>query len=67
VVAAPVGPPETCAALQDEADEVICADTPVDFEAVGQSYDGFSQTTDTEVNELLERAAADHVSKAAFD
>src|SRR5262249_42774015 len=56
--AVPVGPHETCAALQEEADEVICADTPVDFEAVGQSYDDFSQTTDTEVKELLERAAA---------
>jgi len=67
VVAVPVGPPETCTALQQEADEVVCADTPVDFEAVGQSYDDFSQTTDAEVKELLERAAADHVSTAAFD
>jgi len=66
VVAVPVGPPETCAALREEADEVICADTPVDFDAVGQSYDDFSQTTDAEVKELLERAAADQVSTAAF-
>jgi len=28
--------------------------------------DDFSQTTDAEVKELLERAAADHVSTAAF-
>ena len=66
VVAVPVGPPETCAALQEEAEEVICANSPVDFDAVGQSYDDFSQTTDAEVTELLERAAADHVSTAAF-
>jgi predicted phosphoribosyltransferase len=66
VVAVPVGPPETCTALQEEADEVICANSPVDFDAVGQSYDNFSQTTDAEVKELLERAAADHVSTAAF-
>jgi predicted phosphoribosyltransferase len=66
VVAVPVGPPETCAALQEEADEVICADTPVDFDAVGQSYDDFSQTTDAEVKELLDRAAADHVSTTAL-
>jgi len=66
VVAVPVGPSETCAALQEEADEVICADTPVDFDAVGQSYDDFSQTTDAEVKELLDRAAADHVSTTAL-
>jgi len=66
VVAVPVGPPETCTALQEEADEVICANSPVDFDAVGQSYNNFSQTTDAEVKELLERAAADHVSTAAF-
>src|SRR4051812_45679611 len=59
VVAVPIGAPETCALLQDEADEVLCGRTPEPFYAVGRWYDDFSQTTDEEVRELLERAA-DH-------
>jgi predicted phosphoribosyltransferase len=57
VVAVPVGAPETCAEFQDEADESICARTPEPFYAVGLWYRDFSQTTDEEVGELLERAA----------
>ena len=58
VVAVPVGAPETCAELRDEADEVVCARSPDPFEAVGAWYDDFSQTSDDEVRELLARAAA---------
>ncbi|NOK07642.1 phosphoribosyltransferase [Corallococcus exercitus] len=57
VVGVPVGAPETCAALQDEADAVICIHTPARFFAVGQWYEDFTQTTDDEVRELLARAA----------
>jgi putative phosphoribosyl transferase len=57
VVAVPVGAPETCAELQHEADEVVCAETPEPFYAVGAWYKNFSQTTDEEVRELLARAA----------
>jgi putative phosphoribosyl transferase len=57
VVAAPVGAPETCRELQDEVDEIVCAMTPEYFQAVGQYYENFSQTTDEEVRELLARAA----------
>lgn len=57
VVAVPVGPPETCAEFQGEADEAVCALTPEPFYAVGLWYQNFSQTTDEEVRELLERAA----------
>jgi len=57
VVAVPVGAPETCAELQNEADEAVCAQTPQPFYAVGAWYDNFSQTTDEEVRELLARAA----------
>ncbi len=56
VVAVPVGSPDTCGALLEEADEVLCAETPDPFYAVGIWYDDFSQTTDEEVRELLERA-----------
>jgi putative phosphoribosyl transferase len=58
VVAVPVGAPETCAEFQDEADEAICARTPEPFHAVGAWYQDFSQTTDDEVRDLLEKAGA---------
>ena len=53
IVAVPVGAPETCRALRDVADEVICARTPTRFSAVGQWYRDFAQTTDDEVKALL--------------
>jgi erythromycin esterase-like protein/predicted phosphoribosyltransferase len=56
VVAVPVAPAEVCAALREEADEVICLLTPPDFRAVGVWYADFTQTTDEEVRQLLERA-----------
>jgi predicted phosphoribosyltransferase len=57
VVAVPVGPPDTCRELEEEADEVICLSTPEYFQAVGQYYEDFSQTSDDDVRELLARAA----------
>ena len=61
VVAVPVAAPETCNAFRDLADEVVCAETPEPFTAVGQWYEDFSQTTDDEVHELLERSRATRV------
>jgi len=57
VVAVPVGPPDTCREFEDEADETICASAPEFFQAVGQYYEDFSQTSDEEVRDLLARAA----------
>jgi putative phosphoribosyl transferase len=57
VVAVPVAARETCAALEAEADEVVCALTPDPFYAVGLWYEDFSQTTDEEVRALLARGA----------
>jgi predicted phosphoribosyltransferase len=59
VVAVPVGAASTCAALAEEADEVVCALTPEPFYAVGLWYRNFTQTTDEEVRRLLERAGTD--------
>jgi putative phosphoribosyl transferase len=56
VVAVPVASAETCAAFRDEVDEIVCAETPAPFGAVGRFYDDFSQTTDEEVRDLLARA-----------
>ena len=57
VVAVPVGPPDTCREFEDVADEIVCARAPEFFQAVGQYYEDFSQTSDDEVRELLTRAA----------
>jgi putative phosphoribosyl transferase len=56
VVAVPVGPPDTCHALEERADETICLSTPEFFQAVGQYYEDFSQTSDEDVRELLSQA-----------
>lgn len=58
VVAVPVGAPDTCREFEHEVDETICALSPVYFEAVGQFYTDFSQTTDDEVRQLLARSLA---------
>ena len=57
VLAVPVGAPDTIAAMQGEADEVICVATPFGFMAVGQGYQDFTQTTDDQVVALLAEAA----------
>lgn len=53
VLVAPVGPPDVCAALAGEADEVVCPWQPSDFTAVGAAYGVFGQTTNDEVRRLL--------------
>ncbi|MDI9568956.1 MAG: phosphoribosyltransferase [Bacillota bacterium] len=55
ILAVPVGPPETIAALGREVDEVVCLATPELFYAVGQFYQDFSQTSDREVADLLQQ------------
>jgi predicted phosphoribosyltransferase len=57
VVAVPTAPPETCAALRRQVDEVVCTLTPDPFMAVGLWYRNFAPVSDEEVKELLDRAA----------
>lgn len=64
VVAVPVGAESSCEEFGGIVDEVVCAETPEPFRAVGQWYDDFSQTTDEEVRELLERARAERSDRA---
>lgn len=59
VVAVPVAAPDTCELVKAHVDEIVCAATPEPFYAVGLWYRDFSQTTDEEVRELLERSAAE--------
>jgi putative phosphoribosyl transferase len=57
VVAVPVAAASTRDDLAAEVDDIVCETPPEPFLAVGRWYEDFSQTTDDEVRDLLERAA----------
>ncbi len=57
VLAVPVAPRASIDALAGVADEVVCAEVPEPFLAIGQWYQDFAQTSDEEVVNLLRRAA----------
>ena len=63
IVAVPVAASQTCDEFRSEVDEIICLRTPEPFQAVGLWYLDFSQTTDEEVHDLLDRASS--VAKGA--
>jgi len=66
IVAVPVGARDTCRALTEVADDVVCALTPEPFTAVGLWYENFDQTTDEEVRRLLAAStAAPQVKRSA--
>lgn len=62
VLAVPVAPPQTLAALEGEVDLLVCLSAPPLFRSVGQWYEAFDQTSDEEVQDLL--AAAWHARTA---
>jgi predicted phosphoribosyltransferase len=64
VVAVPVAAADTCAEFESLADEIVCAQMPEPFYAVGLWYEDFSQTTDEEVHDLLQRAADEAATTA---
>jgi len=53
VCAVPVAAVETLARLKHYADEVVCLEAPLGFQAVGQFYRDFRQVEDDEVVRLL--------------
>jgi len=53
IVAIPVGPRSTIKELEKRANRVVCLYLPEYFQAIGQFYVDFSQTTDDEVIGLL--------------
>jgi putative phosphoribosyl transferase len=53
IVAVPVGSIEAVDRIVRQADAVVCPLQPENFEAVGQWYEDFAQTSDAEVRELL--------------
>ena len=58
IVAVPAASRTVCEQLEALVDEVVCGITPEPFMAVGVWYEQFEQTTDQEVQELLDRAEA---------
>lgn len=57
IVALPTASQEAAAELRHVADQVLCLQTPMSFTAVGQWYEVFDQTSDSEVTDLLSRAS----------
>src|ERR671914_792629 len=60
VLAAPVCAAQTAELLGPEVDELVCLESPPDLGAIGFWYRDFSQTSDEEVIELLEKAHREH-------
>ncbi len=58
VVAVPVGSRQACQLLKKEADDCICLAVPEPFHGVGVWYMDFRQTTDKDVERLLEQSRA---------
>ena len=56
VLAVPVAPADTLAALRREVDQLVCLSQPRPFHAVGQHYDEFHQVGDDEVIAALDMA-----------
>jgi predicted phosphoribosyltransferase len=54
-IAVPVGPPSTIRELEKQAKNVVCLISPELFQAIGQFYVDFSQTSDQEVIQLLKQ------------
>ena len=65
VLAVPVAPPDTLAALRKEVDEAVCLETPIELGAIGFYYRDFHQMRDSEVTDLLARAQRGTASGAA--
>jgi predicted phosphoribosyltransferase len=64
VAAVPAAAPASCEEMRAIADDCVCALTPHPFHAVGLWYDDFSQTTDEEVCDLLDRAEGKRAAAA---
>ncbi len=56
VVAVPAAAPQALDLLRSTTDEIVYVIAPDPFEGVGRWYEDFSQTTDEEVQALLEAA-----------
>jgi putative phosphoribosyl transferase len=62
ILAVPVASKDSAANLREAADEVVVLSTPPWLFAIGEFYEDFSQTTDEEVMDLLDRHAGPSAS-----
>jgi predicted phosphoribosyltransferase len=58
VLAVPVAPTETLAALRADADDIVCLEDHEYFSAIGAYYADFGQVADEEVIAILRRFPA---------
>ncbi len=65
VVAVPVAPPATAEELKRMVDEFICLSVPPFFTAVGSFYDDFSQVTDEEVVDIMQKTTVGYGAAGA--
>lgn len=65
VLAVPVAPPDASSRAVPDADDLVAVTNPVPFYAVGQVYDDFTQVSDQEVIDLLERSLRLEVARSA--
>jgi predicted phosphoribosyltransferase len=64
VLAVPVAPTDTLAAMRDEADDVICLEDHEFFGAIGYYYADFRQLSDREVKDTVARFPARAANQA---
>jgi putative phosphoribosyl transferase len=64
ILAVPVAPSDTIAALRAEVDDIVCLAQPMPFHAIGCHYDDFHQVSDAEVLAALAGDDAELPSQA---
>lgn len=55
ILAIPVAPKEAVKMLEEFVDELICLSTPINFFAIGQFYENFTQVSDEQVMQYLKQ------------
>jgi putative phosphoribosyl transferase len=64
ILAVPVAPEDSVATMGRLADEFVALETHTRFFSIGEHYEDFRQTSDDEVEALLQRAASRVVTRA---
>lgn len=67
VIAIPVAPGSICNRLRPEVEELVCLEMPEPFYGVGQFYGDFSQVSDEEVTQLLDKASRQQLEQQYSD
>jgi putative phosphoribosyl transferase len=64
VVAVPVAPPEVYRDFWGVVDKIVCLSTPQPFHAISLWYEDFAQTSDAEVQTILNQAGQSETVEA---